>query len=55
MAIRSSGEEWCTSELNSPMGMRDASELMDETGAGTTGGAVCGTGGLSPRVGVMMA
>lgn len=54
MAIRSSGDEWCTSELNSPIGRRDASVLIDDTGADTTGGAVCGIGGLRPRVGVMM-
>lgn len=54
MAIRSSGDEWCTRELNRPMGMRDASVLMDDTGGGT-GCAVCEDGGLRPRVGVMIA
>lgn len=54
MAIRSSGDEWCTRELNRPMGMREASELIDETGGGT-GWADCDDGGLRPRVGVMIA
>lgn len=54
MAIRSSGDEWCTSELNSPIGMRDANVLIDDTGGGTTGEDVCATGGLRPRVGVMI-
>lgn len=55
MAIRSNGDEWCTSELNSPMGMRDASVLIDDTGGGTGCAAVCADGGLMPRVGVMIA